>query len=284
DPRRQLLDALRHPTGEKDIWLRQPLRVAGWPAMARVTVERRDASEIALSLQPACNGTPGPSCQCCPSRCAGPQEASEGVPTLHCKVVWQETGEELCALRLLSLPSSLAARTTQLNARWAKAQLMLAGVPVYCPLYAVESLGLGYCLVEALPGVSLSDLKRTCGENTRTRVGDHLAYCKEKLSVLAATCAAMLAACYLLGAAAGDGDTLRILPDGSIVRTGFCGLFGGASVLDAPPVWLPQAVTYALGHRWSDVQLTALHAFRLAVDVLAPWPPENRLHRCWAKA
>ncbi|CAJ1331894.1 unnamed protein product, partial [Effrenium voratum] len=115
---------------------------------------------------------------------------------LRCKVVCQDSGEELAALRLLAL----------LNDRWAREGLILSNVPVFCPLYAVEHLNFGL-LLEEPPGVTLGELKRRCGEHTRTRVVDYLG--REKLPLLAATCAANLAASYLLGASAGDGDTLR---------------------------------------------------------------------------
>ena len=36
--------------------------------------------------------------------------------------------------------------------------------------------------------------------------------------------------------------------------------------MDSPVVWLPRAVTTALGDAWPDVQEAACHALRLAMD------------------
>lgn len=77
-------------------------------------------------------------------------------------------------------------------------------------------------------------------------MAEYLSYEPQKVARLAASCAATLACSYILGAAAGDGDTLRLLPDGALLRTQLVGLFGCGAMLDAPPVWLPKAAEGAV--------------------------------------
>ena len=264
------------------IHLGQTLRLPGWPPMTKMRLTERSSSLVRLDLYsseksefPETPDTPTPAhARCRSSLSPTTGDSGKGSTVLHCKVLYQESGEELAALRLLHL----------LNGRWSREKLCLFQVPVQCPLYGAVVLGDGLMLLEEPDGVTLADLKRSCGEHTRTRVSDFLCRDPQKLSKLAATCAAMLAASYVLGASAGDGDTLRLLPDGSLLRTDLVGLFGRGALLDAPPVWLPKAVTCALGGRWPEVQQMASLAFQVALTALAPLPPPKpRLIRSWAK-
>ncbi|CAK8995181.1 unnamed protein product [Durusdinium trenchii] len=272
----ELLLALRKPRVGQVLRLGRPIHVAGWPPLRNLRVTERNSSAVRLRLWPDEGETvpPAPTDRA-PSGARSAHRRPGAVPTLHCKVLYQDTGEEFAALRLLSV----------LNARWAWEKLILFGVPVHCVPYGAELLKEGLVLLEEPQGVTLGELKRRCGEHTRTRVADYLGREEPKLAVLAATCAAMLAASYVLGASAGDGDTLRLLPDGCLLRTDLVHLFGRGALLDAPPVWLPKAVTCALGGRWPDVQHMALVAFQVAMEALSPLPPSSpRLVRSWAQA
>jgi len=180
-----------------------------------------------------------------------------------------------------------------LNACWLRAEVTVLGVQVAACTYVAEPLTTAAGLVEVLPQcVTLGELKRNCTKgDPAQRVAEHLERHPARLAHLAASTAALLASNYVLGAAAGDGDNLVLSSCGAIFRIDFTHLFGSRPNLvdllpfDAPVVWLPKAVTTALGASWLEVQKAAQSAFCVAMAVLSPAPPlEGNMLGLWAQA
>eukprot|EP00927_Polykrikos_kofoidii_P012445 TRINITY_DN15363_c0_g2_i1.p1 TRINITY_DN15363_c0_g2~~TRINITY_DN15363_c0_g2_i1.p1 ORF type:complete len:896 (+),score=135.47 TRINITY_DN15363_c0_g2_i1:138-2825(+) len=179
-----------------------------------------------------------------------------------------------------------------LNEQWDRVGVAVCGVRVAARTYQVLPLCASVGLVEVVTGsVSLGDLKRKSIKGDVTeRVTEHLGNNTKKLARLAATTAAFLASSFILGAAGGDGDSLMLIGDGTLFRVDFNFIFGRQATLagvpfDAPAVWLPRAVTTALGSMWADVQMAAIEAFRIGAALLSPSPPlERAFCRPWGHA
>lgn len=184
-----------------------------------------------------------------------------------------------CEVRHQDLqPDAAANDMLQLfNACWARAGITVDGVQVFTRPYLLQRLSAAAGLVEVVPGaVSLGELKRRFRKGDPSlRVADYLAYDEEKLGRLAASTAGFLASNYLLGAAGGDGDNLMLTSEGDLYRVDFSYLFGNRPSIDAPVVWLPRAITAALGDRWQAVQQAAKAALRSALALCLPRPPAN---------
>eukprot|EP00913_Durusdinium_trenchii_P023230 g21808.t1 len=162
----ELLLALRKPRVGQVLRLGRPIHLAGWPPLRNLRVTERNSSAVRLRLWPDEGETvpPAPTDRA-PSGARSAHRRPGAVPTLHCKVLYQDTGEdcvrpmlsadryaaeEFAALRLLSV----------LNARWAWEKLILFGVPVHCVPYEAELLKEGLVLLEEPQGVTLGELKR----------------------------------------------------------------------------------------------------------------------------
>lgn len=163
-----------------------------------------------------------------------------------------------------------------LSALWHKAGIKLDKQPVRVRACIVEPFNTSATFQEHLPSArTLGELKKqfTKGD-VALRVADFLGYDGEKLARLAATAAGFLASNYLLGATAGHGDNIIVDSDGSLLRRDFRYLFGRhPSIAGAPVVWLPKAVTAALGSRWPSVQEQAMRAFIVGLRAFSPAPP-----------
>lgn len=179
-----------------------------------------------------------------------------------------------------------------LNSVWADAGVHLDGQPVAAARCDARPLGAyGWLTKCAAHSVSLAQLKRTfIGGNKFERVTNHLNHDPKKLQRLARTTAAYLAASYLMGVAAGDGDDLWLTDEGELYRIDFGSLFGApdriaaAAPAEATLVWLPRAVTAALGARWPEVQAVALRAFEVAAAAFWPALPSSASSSAWFKA
>lgn len=239
--------------------------------------------------------------------------ASPAPPFTHAKVVsrttvsarvllsWQSTTQ--CDLQ--ALPKEYEARwhgcvqdvvasalLRLLNSLWSDAGVSVGGSPVAARACNTQQLGAGACISAVAPTcASLYELKRrfTKGDKSE-RVADFLDYQPRKLLRLASTTAAYLASSYLLGVAAGDGDDLLLTSEGELYRLDFGCLFGSGrervagTPVESSLVWLPRAITAALGDQWPEVQQAALLAFRIAALMFAPSPPpDSRRFSAWFK-
>jgi len=182
------------------------------------------------------------------------------------EVRWQDLASDAAAMGLLRI----------MNVLWARAGIRVCGCLVVACTYAIEPLGLGASLVEIVPrSVTLGDLKRTYTKGDV--VADHLGYDPWKLARLAASTAAFLASSYLLGVATGDCDNVMLTADGALFGADFDHMFGHSCIgMPCPVVWLPKAVTFALGCLWPEVQEAAVCAFRAARVMFSPTPPPQR--------
>jgi len=171
-----------------------------------------------------------------------------------------------------------------LNAAWARAGLKVCGIGVAACAYHVAVLGSQVGLLEVLPdAVSLGALKQKCSTTDPIqRVDEYLGHDVKKVTQLAASSVGLLAANYLLGVAAGDVDSLMLASDGRIFRVDYGSVFAGgrstavsAGPFDStmPLVWLPKAVTMALGDMWVEVRRLTLQAFKVGMELLQTVPP-----------
>eukprot|EP00929_Paragymnodinium_shiwhaense_P083337 TRINITY_DN44363_c0_g1_i6.p1 TRINITY_DN44363_c0_g1~~TRINITY_DN44363_c0_g1_i6.p1 ORF type:complete len:782 (+),score=122.67 TRINITY_DN44363_c0_g1_i6:652-2997(+) len=247
-------------------------------AFTRGSVRRRTATgtRVLLAASPMPSSAVLPREDCCASAAATSSSEFE--------VRGQDLTQDAVAMAVLRA----------LNACWTRMDLRVAGLLVAAKTYQVEPLASGFGLVEMIPETtSLAELKNGFSKgDTSLRVLDYLGGDRAKLARLACSTAGLLASNYLIGAAGGDGENLFVATDGSLFRTDFSFLFGGqptvlggAVQFDSPVVWLPKAVTTALGNLWPEVQQAALSAYRAGIQLLLPRPPASPLvHSAWAQA
>ena len=166
----------------------------------------------------------------------------------------EDVGREACVMNIAS----------RLNSIWQEYQVQCCGQAVCVKIYRIFPVGPDMGVVEAVPNAkTLQKLKRDCptGSRKRERVLQFLQRDENKLNLLAATTAGLLAMSYMFGLADGHGDNYMVTADGEYFRIDFEHTFGQRpSSADAPRLWLPKAVREALGNRLEDVICAAQEA------------------------
>lgn len=151
---------------------------------------------------------------------------------------------------------TLMCAVRQMNKRWAQYDLSVCGVGVEAIAYRIIPLGSRLGLVEAVPeSKTMYDLGQDCARGERhLRVLRELKEDPRRLDRLAATTVGYLTMCYALGIRDGHDDNLLLRSDGAFFRVDFGFAFGKTPEIDAPAVFVPRAVAFALGERrWSKV-------------------------------
>lgn len=162
----------------------------------------------------------------------------------------------ICKCGDLTREHALMCAVRQMNRRWQQHSLRSCGHIVEAVTYDIIPLGLEAGLVEVvLSSRSLYDLAQDWSRSERhIRVAQELGDEPARLDRLAATTAGYLTMCYSLGVRDGHDENLMLRQDGSLFRVDFGFAFGEAPEIDAPQVFVPQAVSYALGAlRWAEV-------------------------------
>jgi len=153
----------------------------------------------------------------------------------------------------------------QMNRRWRQHGLSVCGVPVEALAYGIFPLGTQAGLVEAVPeSKTLCDLAAGYTMADRhQRVLAELREDPERLDQLAATTVGYLSVSYALGIRDGHDENLMLRSDGSFFRVDFGFCFGKTPEIDSPTIFVPKAVSFALGpDRWSEVVRVASHAMQ----------------------
>lgn len=156
----------------------------------------------------------------------------------------------------LSQEHALMCAVRQMNRRWRQHGLSVCGSPVEALAYGIYPLGTQAGLVEAVPeSKTLSELAAgyTIFDRHR-RVAEELQADPERLDLLAATTVGYLTVSYALGIGDGHDENLMLSSDGSFFRVDFGFCFGRTPEIDAPTIFVPKAISVALGpDRWSEV-------------------------------
>lgn len=154
----------------------------------------------------------------------------------------------------------------QMNRRWRQHGLTVCGgEPIEALAYDIVPLGAQAGLVEEVPdSQTLQELSQGYSMVDRhLRVLRCLRNDPKRLDRLAATTVGYLTMSYVLGIRDGHDENLMLRSDGSFFRVDFGFAFGETPEIDAPSVFVPRAVSHALGpERWADVVHTAGLALR----------------------
>merc|ERR1712060_767111 len=143
-----------------------------------------------------------------------------------------------------------------MNRRWAQRGVAVCGVPVEAITYQIIPLGTQIGLVQVVQDSwTLCDLAEGCPHSERhLRVLRTLSRDPKRLDKLAATTVGYLTMGYALGIRDGHDDNLMLRSDGAFFRIDFGFAFGKTPEIDAPTVFVPNAVSTALGkQRWAEV-------------------------------
>lgn len=208
----------------------------------------------------------------------------------------------------MRLEHAIMSALCAINQRWSERGIMVCGLQVETPTYAIFPLGIDAGLVEVVANSwTFRELSQSVPFNEKhTRVRRALHGVPVHLDRLAASTAAYLTAGYVLGTRDGHDDNLMLRSDGALFRVDFGYVFGQRLDFgfDAPGTFVPNAVRVALGdERWWETMTAcgkALHALSgphshgrsrdlmtsgpLAWDcirhvhALSPWLAEARLY------
>lgn len=162
----------------------------------------------------------------------------------------------VCKFGDLSQEHALMCAVRQMNHRWRQHGLSVCGHPVEAVSYRIIPLNSQVGLVEAVPeSKTMYDLAQECCQSDRlSRVLKELHEDAKRLDKLAATTAGYLTMGYVLGVRDGHDENLMLRSDGAFFRIDFGFAFGRTPEIDAPAVFVPRAVAFALGpRRWAEV-------------------------------
>lgn len=156
----------------------------------------------------------------------------------------------------LSQEHALMCAVQQMNRRWRQHGLLIQGQHVEAVAYGIFPLGTQAGLVEAvLESKTLCDL--AVGHTMVDRHQRILTELRDDpacLDRLAATTAGCLTMSYALGIRDGHDENLMLRSDGAFFRVDFGFSFGRTPEIDSPTIFVPKAVSFALGpERWSEV-------------------------------
>jgi len=161
---------------------------------------------------------------------------------------------------------AVMAALRQLNKHWQKHRLFIGSEPVQASTFGVFPMGPTLGLVEVVPhSRTLRELSEGIPFGERQyRVLRALGGDTKRLDRLAASVCAYLTSGYVLGIRDGHDDNLMLHRDGNLFRVDFGFAFGRTPEIDAPGIFVPNAVAVALGEpRWRQVMCAckeALHA------------------------
>lgn len=174
----------------------------------------------------------------------------------------------ICKLKDLRREHAVMCALRRMNLRWREKSVCVLGEPVEAVTYGIHPLGSSAGLVEFVSGSStLVELAERCSVGERhLRVLRYLNCDPGRLCRLAASTAAHLTMGYALGIRDSHDDNLMLRADGAFFRVDFEFAFGATPEVDAPAVFVPRAVSFALGsRRWAAV----VDACRRALQALS---------------
>lgn len=171
----------------------------------------------------------------------------------------------ICKFEDLFPEYAVMAALRRINSCWRKRGLSVCGQPIQAVTFDILPLGPQFGLVEV---VKDSKTLRELGEGLayterQFRVAEELKREAAKLDRLAASTVAYLTSTYALGVRDGHDDNLMLRSDGSLFRVDFGFAFGRTPEIDAPGIFVPNAVAVALGDaRWRLVVAACSEALR----------------------
>ncbi|CAK9071976.1 unnamed protein product [Durusdinium trenchii] len=183
------------------------------------------------------------------------------------RLVQLEPGQALFVVKFENLSEEYAvmAALRQLNYLWQKSQLCVGQELVQAQTFGIFPLSPGLGLVEVVSeSRTLRELSEGVPFNERQwRVVRALNQDSQKLDRLAASVCAYLTSSYVLGIRDGHDDNLMLRRDGRLFRVDFGFAWGRTPEIDAPGIFVPNAVYLALGEgRWRQVVLGCKAALR----------------------
>eukprot|EP00434_Breviolum_minutum_P000017 symbB.v1.2.000014.t1/scaffold5.1/size591573/14 len=174
------------------------------------------------------------------------------------RLVQMEPGPVLFVVKFENLSQEYAvmAALRQVNRLWQKSNLRVGQEPVQAQTFGIFPLASNLGFVEVVSeSRTLRELSEGVPFNERQwRVLRALNQDANKLDRLAASVCAYLTSSYVLGIRDGHDDNLMLRRDGRLFRVDFGFAFGRTPEIDAPGLFVPNAVYLALGEaRWRQV-------------------------------
>lgn len=174
------------------------------------------------------------------------------------RLVQMEPGRVLFVVKFenLSQEYAIMAALRYVNRCWRKSHLCVGQEPVQAITFGIFPLSSTLGFVEVVSeSRTLRELSEGVPFNERQwRVLRALNQDARKLDRLAASVCAYLTSSYILGIRDGHDDNLMLRRDGRLFRVDFGFAFGRTPEIDAPGLFVPNAVFLALGEaRWRQV-------------------------------
>jgi len=173
----------------------------------------------------------------------------------------------------LSQEYAVMAALRQVNRLWQKSNLRVGQEPVQAQTFGIFPLASNLGFVEVVSeSRTLRELSEGVPFNERQwRVLRALNQDANKLDRLAASVCAYLTSSYVLGIRDGHDDNLMLRRDGRLFRVDFGFAFGRTPEIDAPGLFVPNAVYLALGEaRWRQVVASCKAGLRALATTSKP--------------
>lgn len=170
----------------------------------------------------------------------------------------------ICKFEDLWREYAIMAAVRKMNQRWAERGIYCCGVPVQAITYGIVPLGPEGGLIEMVQqSATMRELSQECNGDRKLRIARLLQNHPQGVNLLAASTAAYLTMCYVLGIRDGHDDNIMLRADGALFRVDFGFVFGSAPEVDAPRTVLPHAVRVALGeHKYNEVVASSVLAIQ----------------------